>query len=594
MKRAASSPPRKQPLSRSRSCRLASGPGARSRGRRRRRPEGETGVGEHLDPPGQVAEDARRLGHHRRGLPKIPTAGPLWTDDYSSLFQVLRVRPLPTLVGPLPPRSPPRPRPSRLTPFGGVRLPPRSSSAILFPGLRPRFLRAPLPEEEGADILLHQQPWDSSLGSPRTARCSIAEVAIGQRVDKLFHYAVPSHQAASLHRPPRRRAVRQGPARRVRRGARPGNRRSRPEGDRIGAGRTGRRLRRPPRPRQMGGRLLRRAARSRPQDHSSSRILRSGKGLYKEKQEIRVALAPNAPAARRRLTAKQEAVLALLQDFGGEMPLTALPRGRRVGRRRGRPGEERDSSRSRKGRPPGSRIGHGRAGHGDRPLGGAKEGRRGDRREPSGRNVRSVPSPTASRGAERPRSIYASSGDRQGGRRCARPRSGDRAHAPTHRPVRPTARRRRCRPPFRPHGRGAQGPVEAAAIRRGPRSRGRAVGRLRARGSAEADRRGRRARSVLPAGRRRSVSRPGHGRDAGQAGGNPRRPQDGDAIARNVPQRPRRPLPAARSSRAGRGSRFPDRPNRRLEGAKSGNRFLSRTSSRRSKRLAEASSLFSF
>jgi hypothetical protein len=28
--------------------------------------------------------------------PKIPTAGPLWTDDYSNLFQVLRVRPLPT------------------------------------------------------------------------------------------------------------------------------------------------------------------------------------------------------------------------------------------------------------------------------------------------------------------------------------------------------------------------------------------------------------------------------------------------------------------------------------------------------------------
>lgn len=28
--------------------------------------------------------------------PKVPTAGPLWTDDYSNLFQVLRVRPLPT------------------------------------------------------------------------------------------------------------------------------------------------------------------------------------------------------------------------------------------------------------------------------------------------------------------------------------------------------------------------------------------------------------------------------------------------------------------------------------------------------------------
>ena len=52
-------------------------------------------MGEHLDPPGQVAEDARRPAITAAASPRSRPPVP-WTDDYSNLFQVLRVRPLPT------------------------------------------------------------------------------------------------------------------------------------------------------------------------------------------------------------------------------------------------------------------------------------------------------------------------------------------------------------------------------------------------------------------------------------------------------------------------------------------------------------------
>ncbi|MEK6814836.1 MAG: primosomal protein N' [Nitrospirota bacterium] len=159
----------------------------------------------------------------------------------------------------------------------------------------------------------------------RTARCSIAEVAIGQRVDKLFHYAVPSRLAASLH-PGHRVVVPFGKGRRV--------------GFVVGLVReTGvpvlKEIESAPDEQAVVSEDLLDLARwvadyyAAPLGLVLKTILPPGfsdpeKAFAKEKQEIRVALAPNAPAARRRLTAKQEAVLALLQDFGGEMPLTAL------------------------------------------------------------------------------------------------------------------------------------------------------------------------------------------------------------------------------------------------------------------------------
>lgn len=159
-----------------------------------------------------------------------------------------------------------------------------------------------------------------SAATPR-----IAEVAIGQRVDKLFHYAVPPRLAATLH-PGHRVVVPFGKGRRV--------------GFVVGLVREAgvpvlKEIESAPDEQAVVSEDLLDLARwvadyyAAPLGLVLRTILPPGfsdpdKAFAKEKREIRVALVGNPSAARMRLTAKQEAVLDLLQDFGGEMPLAAL------------------------------------------------------------------------------------------------------------------------------------------------------------------------------------------------------------------------------------------------------------------------------
>lgn len=170
-------------------------------------------------------------------------------------------------------------------------------------------------------------PFQPGFGYSGCMSQPIAEVAIGQRVDKLFHYAVPLRLAASLH-PGHRVVVPFGKGRRV--------------GFVVALVREAgvpvlKEIESAPDEQAVVSEDLLDLARwvadyyAAPLGLVLKTILPPGfsdpdKVFAKEKQEVRVALVGRPPADRpvRSLTAKQEAVLDLLQDFGGEMTLAAL------------------------------------------------------------------------------------------------------------------------------------------------------------------------------------------------------------------------------------------------------------------------------